>query len=385
VARWDVIVVGAGPAGSAAALTALQARPGARVLLLDKAAFPRDKACGDGIAPHALEELARLGLPDLFADAVPIPALRLEAPSGTAAAGALQAPTRVIPRTVFDARLVDAAVARGAVLRRSRVRMLTQGRDQVLVNDSDRAPVVVAADGANSTVRRLLEIPPSPPQHTGVAVRGYASDGRYPLEQRIVIDDRAWPSYAWAFPVGDGTVNVGFGLLRDGFVGGKAELHGRLAELLPDLPADPDTLRAHHLPLSPARPDPARGRVLLAGDAASLINPLTGEGIYYALLSGRLAANAALTAPHDPAAAYRAALRAELGRHLRHTTALAKLVRYDGFVDAAITVARDSPQAFWQLVELGLGRGLVPARLLASIARAYVTTLGGARRPPHAR
>jgi flavin-dependent dehydrogenase len=109
--------------------------------------------------------------------------------------------------------------------------------------------------------------------------------------------EKDWPAYAWRFDAGDGTSNVGFGMLlpslRAVSGSGRAELHGRLVELLPGTQAE--RLVSHHLPLSTWRPTQPPGRVLLAGDAMSLINPLTGEGIYYALLSGRLAGRCALS------------------------------------------------------------------------------------------
>lgn len=368
--QWDLAVVGAGPAGSAAALAALRARPGARVLLLDRAEFPRDKSCGDGIAPHALDELARLGVADVLADRVPVRHLRLRSPDGTEVATRLQRPDHVVPRTLFDARLVDAAVARGAVLRRQTVRSVAVLPDRVVLDGDTAARAVVGADGANGVVRRRLGLAGQPEDATALAVRGYRRDDAEVPEQVIVMDGRGWPAYAWSFAAGDGTANVGFGMLlprlRATGRGGRAELHGRLAELLPG--AEPERLVSHHLPLSSSRPRQPDGRVLLAGDAASLVNPLTGEGIFYALLSGRLAGLAAVTAA-DPGAAYRAALRRELGRHLRHTTALARATSSAAVVDAGVAAAGRSPGAFDALVEVGLGRGLVTGPLLTGLAR----------------
>jgi flavin-dependent dehydrogenase len=151
---------------------------------------------------------------------------------------------------------------------------------------------------------------------------------------------------------------------------GRTVLHGRLARLLPHLPAR--DLRAHHLPLSTGRPRPGAGRVLLAGDAASLINPLTGEGIYYALLSGRLAAQAALQAPADPLGAYRRELRKALGPHLRTTDVLARASRSPGFIDAAIATAARRPEVFDLLVDVGLGAGTVPPPLAAAVVRRWI-------------
>lgn len=366
---WDLAVVGAGPAGAAAALGALQARPDARVLLLDRADFPRDKSCGDGIAPHAYDELVALGVAHVLADRVPIRRLRVRAPDGREVVTRLRRPDHVVPRTLLDARLVAAAVARGAVLQRHAVRRVEVRQDRVVLDGQLAARAVVGADGATGVVRRRLGVPKQPERCTAVAVRGYAAAPAGEPEQRIVMDRNDWPAYAWSFAAGDGTCNVGFGMLlsslRDSTRGGRAELHGRLAELLPGVQAE--RLVSHHLPLSTWRPPIAPGRVMLAGDALSLINPLTGEGIFYAVLSGRLAGAAAVTAA-DPGAAYAAALRRELGRHLRHTTLLARVTARPGMVDAGVAACGRSPGAFDALVEVGLGRGLVTRPLLTGLA-----------------
>lgn len=374
---WDLAVVGAGPAGSAAALGALRARPGARVLLLDRADFPRDKSCGDGVAPHALDELARLGIAHVLADRVPVRRLRLRSPGGCEVAATLQRPDVVIPRTLLDARLVEEAVRAGAVLVRHQVRTLEVRDGHVVLDGKLRARAVVGADGANGVVRRRIGVPRQPDGCLAVAVRGYAAAPPGEPEQVIVMDSRGWPAYAWSFAAGDGSANVGFGMLlprlRATGRGGRAELHGRLRELLPGV--EPERLVSHYLPLSTSRPRQPAGPVLLAGDAASLINPLTGEGIYYALHSGRLAGTAAVT-ESDPGTAYGAALQRELGRHLRHTTTLARLTARPGVVDAGVAAAGRSPGAFDALVEVGLGRGLITGPLVRGIASEALRKVG---------
>lgn len=369
---WDLVVVGAGPAGCAAALALLGRRPDARVLLLDKAAFPRDKPCGDGIAPHAVDELERLGAADAVADAPAVGWLHLHSPHGVTSSGQPSRPLRVVPRRVFDARLVAAATARGAVLRRARVRRLRDRGDSVAVDD-ELARVVVGADGANSSVRRLLGAAPNPPDALAVAVRGYAPAAAPGSEDALVIAmvSEGWPAYWWSFPLapgyGCGGANVGYGLVRSSLARGRDDLHGRLAALVPGPPADPATLRVHHLPLTLRRPAPAQGRVLLAGDAASLINPLTGEGIYYALLSGRLAGIAA--AADDPARRYRALLRRALGPHLRSTTVAGRLTHASPrLASTLIGASARSRMVYDGLVELGLGRGTLTPTLVAGIA-----------------
>ena len=161
--RRDVVVVGGGPAGAAAALAARAA--GCSVLILDRADFPRDKVCGDGIAPEALDVLAGLGLdPGRLTEGYPaVPRLRLRSPGGTTVERAMHRAAFVVPREVFDARLLTAALASGAEFRRHTVRRVEVGPAGVEVDGSVTAGVVVAADGAESVVRRALGIPANRP------------------------------------------------------------------------------------------------------------------------------------------------------------------------------------------------------------------------------
>jgi menaquinone-9 beta-reductase len=379
-------VVGAGPAGAAAALEARRLRPDASVALLDKATFPRDKACGDGLGPHAVDELAALGAGDVLDGYPPIRGLRLRSPRGLEVAGDPARPNFVVPRAVLDARLVAAAQAAGAeLLCGTGVRRLEQRDGLVVVDGGLAARVVVGADGANSTVRRLLGAPSNPDRALAIAVRGYAPAPAGRPEQLIAWVTEGWPAYVWSFPTGTGVANVGYGLLRSRFHGGRAELHRRLRELLPWAEPDPGSLRAHHLPFSSFRPPPGAGQVLLAGDAASLVNPLSGEGIYYALASGRLAALAALTAPTAPLPAYRRLLARALGRHLRHASVLARAIHAPALAEAGLGAAAASPAMFDTLVELGLGQARITPRLVAALprglARARAATRGTGSAP----
>ena len=365
----DVLVVGAGPAGAGAALAARQANPAADVRLLDLADFPRDKVCGDGIAPHTLTELRLLGVTGLTEGYGPIHTLDLRSPSGLQLRTRTPEPMYVIPRAVFDARLVEAARAAGVTLVRHRAKTLQQHHTHVSVDNEHAGKTLVIADGANSALRRALGVPRNPDQHMAVAIRGYAAEratDRLDPVQLITMQDDAWPAYAWSFPLvdGSGTANIGYGRLRSA-LRSRRQLEEELERLLPGRPAD--RLRAHHLPLATWRPRQPDGRVLLAGDAASLINPLTGEGIFYAVRSGRLAgqaaARAAAGAQQNPGRAYREALQAELGRHLRHTSWLARLSIHRGAMDAALAAAQARPETLHRLIDLGLGDGLIPARL----------------------
>jgi menaquinone-9 beta-reductase len=365
VEHWDVVVVGGGPAGAACAASARRAAPGARVLVLDRADFPRDKVCGDGIAPEALDVLAGLGLDPaaLTAGHPPVARLRLRSPGGTTVERAMHRPAAVVPREVFDDRLLRAALATGAEFRRHTVRRVTVSATHVDVDGVFRAAVLVGADGAESVVRRALGIAPNRPDRLALAIRGYASEpAQHAGVQSLLTTAQRWPAYAWSFPLGAGRANVGYGELVSGG-GTRATLLAGLATLLPGV--DPTGLRAHRLPLSTGRPRQPDGRVLLAGDAASLINPLTGEGIFYAVLSGALAGRAALRGA-AAGAEYRRALDRRLGRHLRSTALASRISARPRVMDAVLRAAARDQAVFDDVVALGLADGRLTARTLAA-------------------
>ena len=365
--EYDVVVVGAGPAGSSAAIAAR--RQGASVLLLDKATFPRDKTCGDGIPTHALEVLRDLGVTGVEDGFPPVPALHLVGPSGASAVRRLAQPDYTIPRTVFDARLVDAAVAAGATLAQHTVRTLDERSDSVVIDGIISGRTVIGADGAYSLVRRVLGQPNNPDGCMAIAIRGYAPAVDDGVQEIITAPAARWPAYAWNFPIGDGRANIGYGEVLRGSALSREHLLGQLEALLPHVDTRNATgLRAHHLPLSTHRPIPGRGRLLLSGDALSMINPFSGEGIFYAIVSGSLA-GAAATAGLGAVRQYRTALRRRLGRHLRHSRITAYLTRRAHVVDATIRAVEKDQRVFDTVAGLGLGDGRLTVRTLASVLR----------------
>src|SRR4051812_36228577 len=391
----DVAIVGAGPAGAAAALAVLAARPGARVALLDRAAFPRDKTCGDGVAPQVLDVLARLGVRSLLDDWPTVDRLELGYPGGAWLRGFVAQPNYVVPRAVLDARIAEAAVARGAQLLRRRVRTLHRDGSG-LVAAGVRAPIVVGADGASSAVRSFLAPPGG--GHTAIALRGYAPvRPELGSAQVIAFDpEGAWPAYAWSFPIGDGRANVGYGEILPAQGPGPTRKHltERLDTLLPGVSAGGTAWRGPPLPLSTTRWRQPDGPVLLAGDALGLVNPLTGEGIHAAVLSGAyagLAAAAALRAgaPATAGERYRGALRARFGRHWRHMALLAKVTRRNTagaggpapgdrgrrLVRAALAAGRDQ-RVFDDLAELGLAEGPLTVRTVSGLVRELLRSPG---------
>jgi len=379
-AGWDLVVVGAGPAGATAALAALRHSPSLKVALLDRESFPRDKCCGDGIAPHVLDVLAPLGAADVVAGWRPLERLDL-AHGEQVVEGRMSRPVHVVPRKVFDAQLVARATSVGARLLRHRVRHVAVGPGMTVLDGEIRARVVIGADGAHSVVRKALrELQAGAHLRYGrraLAIRGYAPvSAGLAGRQLIRFGERAQPAYAWSFDRGDGIANVGYGeLATDGAPLNRRLLLEELERLVPGVVAVGVDWRAHHLPLSSWRsggeqPD---GPVLLSGDAAGLVNPMTGEGIYYAVATGALAGRAAAEAlaahrPADAGARHRAALGRMLGRHLRHTWAAGQLIRATPVIDAGVRAAARDPRVFDQLVELGLGDGRISARLACRLA-----------------
>ena len=394
--EWDVIVVGAGPAGCAAAAAAVGAHPEARVLLVDRANFPRDKVCGDGIAAAALDLMPGIGI-----DPAPIVAgfpaverLILRSPRGVLADRLARPASWVVPREVFDARLRSAVLALGVQDRRHRVRGYSQTSDGVVVDGLGRAGTLVIATGSDHSVAAAGSSEPVRADASGSEAPGRTessrtgsrrtgSGGRHPAPamaiglrgyarteltdaQALCLSDVGWPAYAWSFPIGDGWANVGYGeMTRPGRTLNRERLLSELHRLTPGLLSEPGRLRGHRLALAMRPPLLGQGRVLHAGDAAALINPLSGEGIYDAIRSGVAAGRAAVTA--DPIRHYRAAM-APGGRHQRHAAALTSaLRRAPRLLEAGISTAARDQRSFEDLLQLTLADGPITARLLRGV------------------
>lgn len=355
--RFDLIVVGAGPAGASAAVAALQAKPGSRVLLLDRAPIGRDKVCGDGIAPHAAAELEKLGIVGALPSEI-IDTVRLVAPGGSSTAAVTDSPGYVVPRATFDERIARAAVEAGARFELAKVVSLTQDSVGVTVNETWSAPVVIGADGSNSIVRKLIGQPSNHGAALAVAIRGYAKTPANDPRQLVL----RWDSqrlgglcYAWAFPTANGTTNVGYGMSSAAPNHSRAHLEERMRALLPEYDLGGVELHGHTLPLTVARPRPAVGRVLLTGDAASLINPFTGEGIYSAIASGVLAGAASVLSPDTAGPVYARDLKKRFGRQHRQTRLLYPMINYRFVLETVIAACHADKRMFDRLLEVGLG------------------------------
>lgn len=328
--RFDVLVIGGGPAGSIAAF--VLAKGGARVALVDKARFPRDKACGDIVGPRGLQLLADLGIQmpsgrhvgDMVVIGPTGRRVQLPCADGLTYPGHGMAVTR----TVLDATLYEAALDAGAVpvFGRADEPVTVDGRFdgfRLSTGEELRADFVIGADGATSGVAAAADLVEANRVLWGFAVRAYLPQA-VDLPAIVLWEPTPWhafPGYGWVFPGEEGCANVGLGIgtLSDRQAGAKAVRalptfveHVRTLGLLADTsPPTPSRRLGGWLKMGIVGTTPAAGRVLLVGDAAGLVNPLQGEGISQAMGSGRSAGEAVLSAPGHVAERYCAALVAE--------------------------------------------------------------------------
>ena len=377
----DVIVAGTGPAGATAALAL--ARAGVRVLMMERHALPRQKPCGGGISTRVLTRFPWLSesLPHIPAHAVS--SLYLEGPSGEIFRMQANGPVVILIRRVeFDTMLAQLAVRAGAdLLAPAAIAQARQDADGVTLRTRDgrelRAPMVIAADGVNSVIARRLGMNPGWPaarlaldmmEETPVSALRAAE----PDTLSVFYGYGGAHGYAYIFPKRE-HVNVGIGYVLP-FFKERVDLmpYDLQRQFVGDLRArglmEGESQRGHFTPFlipigGPLRTT-AAGRVLLAGDAGGFVNGFSAEGIYYAMVTGDLAARAILAARRrdvvDPAAARRGYVRlwkGEIGAELRDSVLIQKyLFPNPARMDRVVRGAKTRPEFPRILVDYASGR-----------------------------
>nr|WP_294691439.1 geranylgeranyl reductase family protein [uncultured Friedmanniella sp.] len=374
VVEADVIVVGAGPAGSATA-THL-ARRGLDVALLEKTEFPREKVCGDGLTPRATRQLIRLGI-DTSEAAGWLHNKGLRIYGGGEHPFQLEWPDLadfppyglVRPRADFDSLLVRNAEASGVTLyeRANVTEPVLDPRSQRITGVQTKdgrqfsAPMVVAADGNSTRLSLAMGLNRRDDRPMGVAVRTYYTSPRHDddyMESWLELWDGKpgesdlLPGYGWIFGMGDGTCNVGLGILNTSSAFGRTDYKDLLKRWLDNTPEEwgfreqnmTAPVRGAALPMGFNRqPHYTRG-LLLVGDAGGMVNPFNGEGIAYAMESGEIAADAMAEAHYRGAGtvsaeraleSYPLRLKAELGGYYTLGRAFVKLIGNPHVMQAA--------------------------------------------------
>jgi geranylgeranyl reductase family protein len=366
----DVLIVGGGPAGATAARTL--ALEGRRVRLLDRTRFPRNKPCGGAISMRALRRFPYL--PDALGR---IPTRRLcrlylEAPSGHGITLTSHEPAALMVRRIeFDALLLDLAREAGVdVVEGVEVSRTRELPDRVWVGARDgrefEAPLLIAADGVNSVIGRRLGINPGwPAARVAIDMMEETPDETL----RSIDADTLWVAYgyggsegyAYVFPKAH-HVNVGIGYVLEWFRAHVDEapydLQRRfIADLQHRRVLEGFSSRSHFtpylIPIGGPLPRTATSRVLLAGDAAGFVNGITAEGIYYAMVSGHLAARSAATGSTQ---GYERSWRAEIGAELRDAVLVQRhLLTTPERINALVNAARRAPGVADLLVRYAMG------------------------------
>ena len=354
----DVLIVGAGPAGAAAGYWLAQ--EGLDVVMVDKKVFPREKNCGDGLTPRAVKQLLDMGLGDQLAQFHRSHGLRA---TGHGKTLELPWPTHsiypqygyVARRRELDTMVAHNAVAAGAtlleghealapVLDRGIVRGATVQSQESDTPFDITARYVIVADGANSRFGRALGTFRTKEWPYGTAIRTYWETPRHAepwIESALDIKDRQgnpMPGYGWIFPVGDGTVNIGVGLLSTArdfksvntthLLNEYANMVAERWEIDPDRPTDKAS--SSRIPMGGAVSPKSGPTYLVVGDAAGSVNPFNGEGIDYAYETARMAAQVLIEAirNNDPAALqrYQIMLDDEFGQYFKMARLFARII-----------------------------------------------------------
>lgn len=312
--NFDIIIAGAGPAGTACVLALKDS--GLKVAVLDKHQFPRDKVCGDAI-PSRVPKVLKSISPEIaseiksFEKKVNVRGCRVVAPNGKHIDIFFSLEGYISTRLDFDNRMVEVMkkYSKAVFYENHAVADVTASREEVEITTENgiafRAKLVIGCDGAHSIIGKKLTATKMDPKHYTGAVRAYykniAGTAGDIMEIHLLKEYPA--AYFWIFPLPDKKANVGFGMLSENISKHKINLRKSLSDIITNHPVlsarfknaqSLDEITGFGLPMGSRRVKISGSRLMLCGDAASLIDPATGEGIGNAMLSGKLAAEQAV-------------------------------------------------------------------------------------------
>ena len=315
---FDVVIIGAGPSGSNAAISYKKLNPDLKIALVDKAIFPRDKSCGDAFGPGVISALKRFGNEHILEDEPEVVSTTLFGPKNIGIQNYIpevknkeDSIVYVIPRLDLDNRILNLAKEEEVeTFEGYRFSKFFNNEESVSVEIENEAKekyileakLLVGADGANSRVRKSLNLKQNSDWNKAIAIRAYIDSPNYLeiFKERTLmfeINVSAIKGYAWAFPSKGNLLNIGIGVPLSVFKKEKMDIKNLLDEFVKTLESRGvivENLRMEKsfmLPFASSRPKLGHNRVALIGDAGSMINPMSGEGIFYGMEAGFLLAN----------------------------------------------------------------------------------------------
>ena len=315
---YDVLIVGAGPAGANTAISYKKLNPELKVGIFDKAIFPRDKSCGDAIGPGVISALKRFGNEHILEDEPEVISTTLYGPKNIGIQNYIpevqnkeDSVVYVIPRVDLDNRIFNLAKSLEVdSFEGYRYSGFEKNLDESInvsfknssgENETFRTTLLVGADGANSRVRKDLNLNQNKDWHKAIAIRAYIDSPNYLdiFKERSLmfeINVSALRGYAWAFPSKDTLINIGIGMPLSLFKKEDKNINDMLNDFVQTLESRGVIVKnirlekSYMLPFASSRPKLAHDKVALVGDAGSMINPMSGEGIFYGMESGFLLA-----------------------------------------------------------------------------------------------